>query len=125
MKKLLILTSLFLFTLSSCVKDDILLPIDSGISETLKIQDIQGLKLESFIVSEEVKMNVKLLTSGTYRIKIRDFGGELISQEKITANEGNNILKVYVSSLPSDSYTIELTTDNGDILGKSTFVVQN
>ena len=125
MKKLLILTSLFLFTLSSCVKDEILLPIDSGISEKLKIQDVQGLKLESFIVSEEVKMNVKLLTSGTYRIKIRDFGGELISQEKINANEGDNILKVYVSSLSNDSYTIELTTDNGDIIGKSTFVVQN
>ena len=123
MKKLLV-TSLVLLSLSSCMKDEILEPINIvNVPESLIIDDIQGLKLESSIVSEEVQMNVKLSYDATYRIKIRDFSGELISQEKIDGIKGDNLLKVYVSSLPKDSYTIELTTEDGSIIGKSTFVV--
>ena len=125
MKKLLVI-SLLLLVVVSCMKDEILEPINMvEVPQSLKIDDIQGLKLESSIVSEEVSMNVKLPYPGTYRIKIKDFGNELISQEKITADGGDNILKVYVSSLPSDSYTIELSNEDGNVLGKSTFVVQN
>ena len=123
MKKLLV-ASLVLLSLSSCMKDEILEPINMvDVPESLIIDDIEGLKLESFIVSDEVQMNVKLPYSGTYRIKIKDFSNELISQEKITANFGDNLLKVYVSSLPNDSYTIELTNEDGRIIGKTIFVV--
>lgn len=123
MKKLLILLSLFL--VMGCQKDEILSPIQTNIvPESLKIEDLMGIKLESTIVSSEVKMNVKLPYTGTYRIKIRDISKELISQEKVTANEGDNILKVYVSSLQKDSYTIELADDTHTTLGITTFVVQ-
>lgn len=123
MKKLLVISSLLLLTMTSCMKDEIIEPYTIDVPESLFIDNIQGLKLESFIVSDEVQMNVKLASAGTYRIKIKDFGGEIVSQEKITADSGDNILKIYVSSLSKDSYTIELTTDGGDIIGKSTFVV--
>ena len=124
MKKVLVLLCLVLFV--SCMNDDdILSPIDNGVDvpESLVIGDLQGLKLESNIVSDEVRMNVKLPYSGTYRIKIRDISKELISQEKITANEGDNLLKVYVSSLPKDGYTIELTNNIHEVLGLTTLIV--
>ena len=125
MKKLLTILFVFL-TLSGCMKDDdILSPIDNVVEvpESLQIEDLQGLKLESTIVSDEVRMNVKLLYTGIYRIKIRDISKELISQEKIQGQEGDNLLKVYVTSLSKDGYIIELTNDNHELIGLTTFVV--
>ena len=123
MKKLLILLSLIFVV--GCSPDEILSPIDltQEVPESLKIDDLQGLKLESTIVSDEVRMNVKLPYTGTYRIKIRDISKELISQEKIEGNEGDNLLKVYVSSLSKDGYIIELTNNDHGVLGLTTFVV--
>lgn len=126
MKKVLILLSLVL--LIGCMKDDdILSPIDNVVEvpESLTIDDLQGIKVESTIVTDEVKMNIKLPYTGTYRVKIRDISKQLISQEKLEANEGDNILKVYVSSLQNDGYTLELTDDNHDIIGITSIVVNN
>lgn len=122
MKKLI--TLLFLVLLTSCMKDEFIEPIDLvEVPESLEISEVQGLKLESVIVSDEVRMNVKLPYSGIYRIKIRDISKNLVSQEKIEGNEGDNILKVYVSSLDKDGYIIELTDDAHDMIGLTTFVV--
>lgn len=123
MKKLLILLSLIFVV--GCQPDEILSPIDltQEVPESLQIDDLQGLKLESTIVSDEVRMNIKLPYTGVYRIKIRDIAKQLISQEKIEGNEGDNLLKVYVSSLPKDGYIIELTNNDHDVLGLTTFVV--
>ena len=126
MKKVLILLSLVL--LMGCMKDDdILSPIDNVVEvpESLVIGDLQGIKVESTIVTDEVKMNIKLPYTGTYRVKIRDISKELISQEKLEANEGDNILKVYVSSLENDGYTLELTNDNHEVIGITSIVVNN
>jgi len=69
-------------------------------------------------------MNVKLDFPGVYRVKIRDIEKNLVSQEKLTANEGDNLLKVYVSALEDDSYTIELTQDDHTLVGITSLVVQ-
>jgi hypothetical protein len=123
MKKLFTITILLL-TLTGCMKDEIIEPINLvEVPESLVIEDLQGLKLESTIVSSEVKMNVKLPYTGEYRIKIRDISNQLISQEKIDGNEGDNLLKVYVSSLDKDGYMIELTDNNHDVIGRTSFVV--
>ena len=126
MKKVLILLSLVL--LVGCMKDDdILSPIDNVVEvpESLVIGDLQGIKVESTSVTNEVKMNIKLPYTGIYRVKIRDISKQLISQEKLEAKEGDNILKVYVSSLQNDGYTLELTDDNHDIIGITSIVVNN
>ena len=69
-------------------------------------------------------MNVKLPESGKYRIKIRQgITNELISQEMISAAEGDNILKVYVSSLDKSGYMIQLTDEFHNVLGNQSFVV--
>ena len=125
MKKVLLLLSVFL--LVGCMDDDIISPIDDivEVPESLQIEDIQRLKVESTIVSDEVRMNIKLPYTGTYRVKIRDISKNLVSQEKLDANEGDNILKVYVSSLENNGYTLELTDDNHDIIGIASIVVNN
>jgi len=123
MKKLLTITILLL-TLTGCMKDEIIEPINLvEVPESLVIEDLQGLKLESTIVSSEVRMNVKLPYTGEYRIKIRDIVNDLVSQEKINGNEGDNLLKVYVSSLDKNGYLIELTDSNHDVIGRTSFVV--
>lgn len=125
MKKVLLLLSVFL--LIGCMDDDIISPIDNivEVPESLQIADVQGLKVESTIVSDEVRMNIKLPYTGTYRVKIRDISKNLVSQEKLNADEGDNILKVYVSSLENNGYTLELTDDNHDIIGIASIVVNN
>ena len=125
MKKLLFISLLLSLTLSSCMRDEIFEPIVNEVPKSLEIAEIQGIKLESTIVTDEVNMNVKLSYTGTYRIKIRDIGRNLVSQEQIDAKVGDNILKVYVKSLPSDSYTIELTDSTNEVIGLTTFVVQH
>ncbi len=125
MKKVLLLLSVFL--LVGCMDDDIISPIDDivEVPESLQIEDVQGLKVESTIVSDEVRMNIKLPYTGTYRVKIRDISKNLVSQEKLDANEGDNILKVYVSSLENNGYTLELTDENHDNIGIASIVVNN
>ena len=126
MKKILIVFA-SLFLIVSCQQDEMFSPIDvtEAVPQSLLIDDLMGIKVESTIVYDEVKMNVKLPYTGEYRIKIRDIGKKLISQEKIIANEGDNLLKVYVSSLPNDGYTLELTDINHTILGITTIIVNN
>jgi hypothetical protein len=123
MKKLL--TLLVLLTLTSCMKDDIMEPVFvSEVPDTLLMDELVGIKLESTIVSSEVRMNVKLPNDGTYRVKIRDLDNSLISQEKLTAQEGDNILSVYTSSLDKSSFTLELTDVNHNVIGRTVFVNQ-
>jgi hypothetical protein len=123
MKKLL--TLLVLLTLTSCMKDDIMEPVFvSEVPETLLMDELAGIKLESVIVSSQVRMNVKLPNDGTYRVKIRDINNTLISQEKLTAQEGDNILSVYTSSLDKSSFTLELTDVNHNVIGRTVFVNQ-
>ena len=125
MKKLLLVFSLFLTI--GCTQD-IFEPIDlteNEVPNSLLIDDLMGIKVESTIVSDEVKMNVKLPYTGLYRIKIRDIGKKLISQEKITANAGDNLKNVYVSSLSNDGYTIELADNDHKVLGVTTIIVNN
>ena len=89
--------------------------------ENLKIEGTSGIKLASTIVQDEVNINVKLPLEGTYKIKLIDFSGKMISSEKITAKEGDNILSVYVSSLPVSSYKVQLLTEDNELIGTEVF----
>jgi hypothetical protein len=122
MKKILSIVAILMFF--GCAQDEPFIEeVSFDLPKTLEIKELIGIKTESIIVEEEVRMNVKLPYSGEYRIKIRDIGGTLISQEVILANMGNNLLKVYVSTLPSSSYKLELTDLNHKLLGSETIVV--
>lgn len=126
MKKILV-SLLTAFIMVGCSEESFE-PIDlssSEVPESLEISDIMGIKVESTIVSDEIKMNVKLPYSGEYRIKIRDIGRNIVSQEKIIANAGDNILKVYTKSLNDDGYSLELTDNNNKVLGVTSIIVKN
>lgn len=115
MKKIIIL-SLFAIVLSCSHDEEFITPQPLPEVDALEIKEAQGLKLESYIVERQVKINTKLSAKGTYRIKIYNFTGDLVSQEKIQGKEGDNILNIYVSALPKGSYTVKLQTiDNRDI----------
>ena len=63
-------------------------------------------------------------SAGTYRIRVLDLTNRIVSQDKIQAPKGDNILKVYVSTLPDQSYTVELLTLEGASLGRDVFAIQ-
>jgi hypothetical protein len=122
MKKLL--SILVLFLVLGCAQDEEFIVIDENqeVPEALFIEDLVGVKLASSIVSDRVAMNVKLPSDGVYRVKIRhSMTNELISQEKLTGKEGDNILKVYVNTLEKSSYKLELTKENHTIVGVTLF----
>lgn len=123
MKKLL------LFTLSllvlSCAKDlDYDVVEYTIVPEELVIAEDAGLRLASNIVHGNVDINVKLPSAGTYRIRVLDLTNRIVSQDKIQAPKGDNILKVYVSTFPDQSYTVELLTLEGASLGRDVFAIQ-
>ena len=121
MKKL-ILTVFVLFALTGCYKDDLLLPdIKQDLKPELQIANSVGIKLESAFVTKEVSMNVKLEESGTVTLKIFDIGNKVVSKETINVKEGDNVLKIYTSALPSSAYRIGLFDNSGTMLGITDF----
>ena len=125
MKKVIIVL-IFLGMLIGCTQDEIYTnePI-SLVPETLQIVEPIGLKLENTFVSNQVLINVKLPQDGNYRLKVKDISGKLITQEMISAKQGDNVLTLYTTSLEKSSYTIELHTDDNQLLGSSVFVMVN
>lgn len=116
MKKLLILL-LFI----SCSETIYIENPIQEVPESLFMPQPTGLKLESYIVKDKVRINTKLPSDGKYRIKILDFSNKIINQEIITGKEGDNILNIYVNSLPVSSYTVELYTNTNSFIGRQTF----
>jgi hypothetical protein len=116
MKKLLIL--LLLVSCTTDVYDE--QPIQE-VPESLFMPQAVGLKLESYIVQDKVRINTKLPSDGDYRIKILDFTNTIVNQEIIKGKEGDNILNIYVNSLPVSAYTVELYTINNSFIGRQNF----
>ena len=125
MKKLLLLLLTFTILIGCAKDDEFLEPItNEEVPQSLQIKELIGIKLENTIVTDRVAMNVKLQLDGKYRIKIRHgINNELISQEMIEAEEGDNLLRVYVASLDKSGYMIQLTDEFHNILGNQSFVV--
>ena len=96
------------------------------VPKALVIEEPQGIKLENYVVDNQVDINVKLPVDGIYRIKIIDLSGKMVSQEKLTAKKGDNILKIYVNALPVSSYEVQLLDDETNLLlGTELFAMKN
>jgi hypothetical protein len=122
MKKHLLYTLFALIAITSCAKDEFYVgDIYNLVPESLVIKENAGLKLENYIVKDQVNVNVKLPSQGVYRIRIEDISGKVVSQEKITAAQGDNMLKVYVNALPKSSYTLKVTTEFNQKIGDQIF----
>jgi len=122
MKKILLLT-LSLLVIGCAKEIDYEIVDFTFVPDELVIEKDAGLRLASNIVHGNVDINVKLPSAGTYRIRVLDITNRIVSQEKIEAPKGDNILKVYVNTLPDQSYTVELLTNEGDMLGRDVFAI--
>ena len=95
------------------------------VPQALEIVEPTGIKLENYVVDGQVDINVKLPEDGEYKIKIIDLSGKMVSQERITAKKGDNLLKMYVKSLPVSSYTVKVLTTTNELLGKELFSIKS
>ena len=114
MKKVsLVLIGLILIV--GCRKTDT--PLQSQIiDDNLKISSSVGLKLKTVFVTNEVSMNIKSDVSQTVTIKIFDISNKVVSKSMSQVKSGDNILKMYTSTLPSSAYRIGLYDSNGKLL---------
>lgn len=120
MKKILgLLVMVCIFT--SCNTEDVLLPVTTDVVEKLQIVGNMGIKVETPFVKEEVTMNVKAESAGTYIVKILNIANKSVSKEEVTIKAGNNLLKIYANALPSSAYRIGLFDLKGNLLGIADF----
>ena len=118
MKKLLFV--IFVIGLAACKKVPIA-PLPPQVDNSLKIEKVAGIKLQSPFVTSEVAMNVKIETAQTVTVKILDIANRVVSKEEMYLNSGDNILKVYTNALPASAYRIGLYDKNGNELGITDF----
>ena len=116
MKKILIVV-LISFGLSGCIDDNVIETPITEIKNELKIQNPIGIKLETPFVTNEVAMNVKVDVQQIVTIKIFDISNKVISKETMDVKAGDNVLKIYTSTLPSSSYRIGLYNSKNVELG--------
>ena len=120
MKKILgVLATICIF--ASCTNEDLLVPNTSEVTENLKITGNVGIKVQTPFVKEEVAMNVKAETAGTYIVKILNIANKSVSKEEVTIKAGDNLLKIYANALPSSAYRIGLFDTKGNLLGIADF----
>jgi len=120
------LFAILLVLATKCTSDSYEYADFTYVPEALVIEEPQGIKLENYVVDNQVDINVKLPVDGIYRIKIIDLSGKMVSQEKLTAKKGDNILKIYVNALPVSSYEVQLLDDETNLLlGKELFAMKN
>lgn len=119
MKKI-ILGLAIVATLVSCQNEEMFVPTVQ-VSEELKISDKVGIKLQTPFVTSEVAMNVKTETAQTVTVKIFDIANRVVSKEVMNVKEGDNVLKVYTTALPSSAYRIALFDNNNRQLGVTDF----
>jgi hypothetical protein len=110
-----------LILLFGCRKVDMPTPMPQSVSEDLKISSISGIKLQTVFVTNEVAMNVKTETSQTVTIKIFDIANRVVSKSTSNVQSGDNVLKVYTSTLPRSAYRIGLYDNAGNLLGITDF----
>ena len=120
MKKI-ILGLAIIATLVSCQNEEALLPNTTQVTEKLQIVGNMGIKVETPFVKNEVAMNVKAETAGTYVVKILNIANKSVSKEEVTIKAGDNLLKIYANALPSSAYRIGLFDLEGNLLGIADF----
>jgi hypothetical protein len=107
--------------LVGCTKEQDFLPNVQQVTPELAIASSVGIKLQSSFVTSEGAMNVKSQVAGTATIKILDISNKVVSKETITLKEGDNVLKVYTSALPSSAYRIGFYDVSGKEMGITDF----
>ena len=122
MKKYLV--SALIIIAFSCTQD-VIDDVQMIPNESLSINLDEGIKLENYIVTDQVSVNLKVNKSGNYKIAIENIAGGVVSKENIELKLGSNIHKIYVKALPVSSYTVKLIDESGRLIGVEIFSMQN
>ena len=122
MKKYLV--SALIIVAFSCTQD-VIEDVQMIPNESLSINLDEGIKLENYIVTDQVSVNLKVNKSGNYKVAIENIAGNVVSKENIELKLGSNIHKIYVKALPISSYTVKLTDESGRLIGVEIFSMQN
>jgi hypothetical protein len=108
----------FLIFILGCFPEDYeILPTST--ESKIHIDENIGIKLESFFVTDEAAMNVKVENPGNYIIKIHHITGRVVSKELVELKKGDNALKLYTGALPKEPYTIAFYNKRGHKLGET------
>ena len=118
------LVSALIIIAFSCTQD-VIEDVQMIPNESLSINLDEGIKLENYIVTDQVSVNLKVNKSGNYKVAIENIAGNVISKENIELKLGSNIHKIYVKALPISSYTVKLTDESGRLIGIEIFSMQN
>jgi hypothetical protein len=111
MKKILFFITIFLF---SCTKDELPLPLP----KTNEVNNI-------FTVTESVITNgqsikFELPSNGTYTLVLTDREtGQVISREKFNGKMGENIKKIFTTSIPVKYLYLTLVDNNNTQINKT------
>lgn len=89
------------------------------LENVLHIDEIFGIKLESFFITDQASMNVKVEIPGSYIIQILHLTGRVVSKEVVNLKQGDNILKIYTGALPREPHTIAFYNKSGHKLGET------
>lgn len=106
---------------AGCTMENEILPSTEQVTTDLQITNKVGIKVSNPFVTSEVSMNVKSDFAGKAVIKITDIANRVVSKEEVDVKVGDNILKVYTTSLPSSAYRISLYNVKGTQLGITDF----
>ena len=84
---------------------------------------IKSAKIKLFTIGpvQMYESTLKIRSTQLPYFRTTDFSNTIISQEIITGKEGDNILNIYVKSLPVSSYTVELYTKNNIFVWRQNF----
>ena len=118
------LVSALIIIAFSCTQD-VIEDVQMIPNESLSINLDEGIKLENYIVTDQVSVNLKVNKSGNYKVAIENIAGNVVSKENIELKLGSNIHKIYVKALPISSYTVKLTDESGKLIGVEIFSMQN
>ena len=122
MKKYLL--SALIIIAFSCTQD-VIEDVQMIPNESLSINLDEGIKLENYIVTDQVSVNLKVNKSGNYKVTIENIAGSVVSKENIELKLGSNIHKIYVKALPISSYTVKLIDESNRVIGVEIFSMQN
>ena len=122
MKKYLV--SALIIIAFSCTQD-VIDDVQMIPNESLSINLDEGIKLENYIVTDQVSVNLKVNKSGNYKVAIENIAGNVVSKENIELKLGSNIHKIYVKALPISSYAVKLIDESDRLIGIEIFSMQN
>ena len=118
------LVSALIIIAFSCTQD-VIEDVQMIPNESLSINLDEGIKLENYIVTDQVSVNLKVNKSGNYKVAIENIAGNVVSKENIELKLGSNIHKIYVKALPVSSYTVKLIDESDRLIGVEIFSMQN